>query len=378
VDHVRERQGFDLLPVAAFVAICAALFVVFGISVARLPIAPQPAAWRAFPHNPWLDGFLRWDAGWYRMIARQGYSFRTVRPQIVAFFPGYPALMRLVGPLTGGTDRAGIIITMTSGLGAATLFHRWCTQRLSRRAVRTALFVLLLSPFAYYLYGPVYADATFLFSTLGAFTLLDADRPILAGVAGAVATATRPLGIVVIAGLVFRAIERRGIRDLHLRDSGVLLACAGLGAYCILLWRRVGHPFAFISAQRAWGQTPGPSAWFKYQAVRAFRSPALDLAHVRIVVPAILFVIALWLVPAVWRRFGWAYGTYTAMTALLAGLGTADFIGVGRYLLGAFPLFAILGEKLAPRPRVALASLVVSGAAMGTFGSLFARWYYVS
>ena len=49
----------------------------------------------------------RWDTGWYLVIARDGYRFdpNYHRQQNVAFFPAYPWLMRLGGPLFGRSDR---------------------------------------------------------------------------------------------------------------------------------------------------------------------------------------------------------------------------------------------------------------------------------
>ena len=45
----------------------------------------------------------RWDAGWYLAIARDGYRFdpNYHRQQNIAFFPAYPWLMRLGGPIFG-------------------------------------------------------------------------------------------------------------------------------------------------------------------------------------------------------------------------------------------------------------------------------------
>ena len=386
-----------------FVGIACSVLLVLGLSVAFLPMARTPGAWRIFPHNPWLDGYVRWDAGWYRTIASQGYSYQAHGQSSVAFFPGYPTLARLAAPFVGGPERAGIAITFVSGLVAALLFHRWCAQRMSTAASKIAVWVLLLYPFAFYLFGPVYADATFLAAVLGAFVLLDADHPVWAGLVGAVATATRPIGIIVTIGLVLRMIERRGLirfpvrssattdgterrarrpslnfRELRWTDAGVLISAGGLVAYCLLLWRRFGHPFAFITAQEAWGQAPGPATWLKFEVVRAFRRPALDVEHIRMAAPAIFCVVAIALLPAVVRRFGWAYATYAGLVVLIPGLSSGDFTGVGRYLLAAFPFFAAAGDLAARRPRLAVPGLALSGAVMWFFASLYGRWYYIS
>ena len=42
-------------------------------------------------------------------------------------------------------------------------------------------------------------------------------------------------------------------------------------------------------------------------------------------------------IPAVVRRFGWRYGAYVGVLVLVPAVGSQDFQGLGRYLLGAFP-----------------------------------------
>src|SRR5207245_4329002 len=105
---------------------------------------------------------------------------------------------------------AGVIVTYLAGVAAALLFHHWCQAALGRTGARLGVLLLLLYPFSFFLFGVVYSDALFLASALGAFVLLEHDRPWLAGLAGALATATRPVGVAVVAGLVLRALERRG------------------------------------------------------------------------------------------------------------------------------------------------------------------------
>jgi hypothetical protein len=54
---------------------------------------------------------------------------------------------------------------------------------------------------------------------------------------------------------------------------------------------------------------------------------------------------------------------------LLPIIGSASFIGLGRYMLGAFPAFAVLGAKLEEHPG-ARWCLVLGAAAMVT-GAVF-------
>jgi hypothetical protein len=61
-------------------------------------------------------------------------------------------------------------------------------------------------------------------------------------------------------------------------------------------------------------------------------------------------------------------------------LGTADFQGMGRYLLGSFPLFAAVGDWLAQPHRQVLrrSALIVSAASLVALTSLFGRRYYLT
>lgn len=64
------------------------------------------------------------------------------------------------------------------------------------------------------------------------------------------------------------------------------------------------------------------------------------------------------------RRYGWRYGAYVAVVVAIPGFGTDDFHGMGRYLLVAFPSFAVLAEALADRPRTRRLVLPISSAAL--------------
>jgi len=50
------------------------LIVVVYIGLALIPIADGQGLWRNFEHNLFLDGFARWDSGWYFHIAEKGFT----------------------------------------------------------------------------------------------------------------------------------------------------------------------------------------------------------------------------------------------------------------------------------------------------------------
>jgi hypothetical protein len=326
-------------------------------------------------------------------------------------------------------------------LACAVLFYAWCATRMRRDAATTALLVLLLLPFAYYLYGPVYADAFCLAAMLAAFLALERDRIWLAGAFGFVASAARPVGLVFAVALVLLLIERRNAdrisalhdererdapdddlfvstigpdgasspvapwgvrtvartargarrfgrelvtrfspRNLRWSDSPVMLAFGGFIAWCAYLWVEFGDPLLWdhIQAVPGWDQGSGPATWFKTFLIDQLVNDATSPFTWSKAVQGLVAIGLLCLVPRVARRFGWAYAAFSAGVLLLPVIGTKDFMGTGRYMLVAFPMFALLGEALASRPRLRPVVLVSSGLLLVFLTTLFARGHYIA
>ncbi len=192
-----------------------------------------------------------------------------------------------------------------------------------------------------------------------------------------------------VALVVARALERRQVlslrppRRLHLgrlraNDAGVLVSLAGVAAYCVFLAVRFDDPFAFATVERYWGQGAGPRTWFKVEFFENVGNLGDRPAWLAYVAHPVVTVVALALVPRVFRRFGWGYGVYSLLAVGLAAFGTKDFFGMGRYALAAFPCFAAAGELLADRPRLRNGALAAGGAGLVVMTSFFARGSYLS
>jgi hypothetical protein len=405
----RRRSPAVWAALAAWLAVAVVLVGLVAVSN-RLPKGEYPG-----PDHPvrlgLLHGWYQFDAGWYEVIARRGY-YQIAGQSPVAFFPAYPLAMRVLGGLlAGNVPLSGVLLTFLCGAGAVVLFTVWARDHLGAGAARVAVALLIVYPYGWYLVGAVYADAFFLLFALGAFVALERDHPVLAGVLGAVASATRPVGPAVVAGLVVVALERRGaLRTLpasappgagrlrrlahHLRlpcsvdrrrlrpaDAGVVLSAAGFVAYCAWLGWRFGDPFAFSTVQRYWDQPSGPLTWVKAHLwgnlLLHFPSKARYLSGC--LLQGALTLGALACVPRVARRLGWGYGLLVLVAMGLPALGSKDFQGTGRYLLAAFPVFAVAGEWLDERsPRVRVGVLSASALLLLFWAHLFARGFYVA
>ena len=247
--------------VLAFLAIAAVLWVVSAVASIWLPdpgnqVIPPFRGWR------WLQGWAQWDSGWYFAIATGGYGYVPGRQSTIAFFPAYPLAMRSVAVVVGNAYVAGMVVTVASGAAAVRLLFGWLSTRLTPAGAWAALGLMLLYPYAFFLYGAVYPTALFVLAIIGAFVLLEHGHPALAGLVGAGATAARPTGVVLVIALAVRAVERRRAAGEPVwRDAGVLLSALGLAAFCFYQWRRFGDPFTFVIVQSAWDQESGLRTW---------------------------------------------------------------------------------------------------------------------
>lgn len=397
--QTRRRWRF---PLAVFVIVGCALAVVIQVSHDHLkPDIPIEGP----STQEYIGGWMQYDTGWYVSIAAQGYergqvaAFKRGDQSAVAYFPGYPLAVRQVARVTHDDYViAAEVTTVLSGLAVFLLFWMWCAPRMDTSARRTALLLLALYPYAWYLYGTGYGDAFFVAFTIAAFLLLERDRPVLAGLMGAIASASRVTGVGTIVGLVVLMVERSGAvtrapasgrrrlwsgwrfdrSKLRARDSGVLLSVAGFGSYCLFVWHLVGDALAFVTVQAApgWNQGSGPKTWIKY---RFFGDLVRDPSYGgRLLIEALLCLLFVIAIPFVARRFGVGYTAFVVVVIGVPLIGTSSMQGFGRYLITAFPVFALGGMILTERPRFRQATLVSSGLLLFVLASYFGRGFYLS
>jgi hypothetical protein len=325
----------------------------------------------------WLDAWYAFDSDWYYQIATNGYTYVPGRQSSVAFFPTYPMTVRAAGWIIGDYQIAGQLLSVLAGAAAVVLFTRWVWQRLPRASAVTAIGALMLYPFAFFLYGPMYGDSLFLLIGLTAFLLLERRQYWLAGVVGALATAGRPNGIAVAVGLVIGMLEVlalrraatgssstatdpggdwpvrprfveliRAVQSIRWREAGVFVSGLGLVGWCIYLWYEFADPLLFLEVQSTWDQGAGPTTWFKVKYFDIFLAGGYRWGLL-LTVQAVAVVIGLLLLGRVRRYFGWGYAAYALVVLAIPLIGTGDFLGTGRYVMVAFPVMAAGGHLLA-------------------------------
>ncbi len=343
--------------------------------------------------DSWFGGFARWDAEWYRTIAREGYVYYPGVQSSVAFWPTYPVVIRALSWAFPSIYITGTVVTVVGGATAVVVLRKWAKVFVPNSVAITAVVLLCVFPFSWYLYGVVYSDALFVATAVGAFYLVERDRYFWAGIVGIMATAGRPAGLVVALALVLRVIERRNLasgasglrnvlnpRSLTKSDAPIFLSWLGVGAWCAFLWAKFGDPLLFVTieASKGWDQGAGPSTWLKFRLIEELQHRPFAWSTIGHVAHGLVVVGALFLLPRVKRRFGWAYAVYALGLIALPLLGTKDFFGAGRYLLGTFPCIVVAAELLVARPKLRAVILPLSLVTMLAMAVAFGRGSYLS
>lgn len=346
------------------------LFTPYGTRAFALPFRRQKFA----------EIFAAWDSGWYFDIASRGYYFNPDGQSSVAFFPMYPMLMRVVAWPFGGTDRAiwlaGIVVSCTAFGLALLAVHRFTMQIFGDRDVaRRAVLYLALFPFSLF-FTRVYAESVFLLTSVLAVSGAYNGRWWRAGIWGALATLTRPNGILIGLPLALLALGGRpSPRLLAHRFAALLLIPAGLAGYCAYVYTLSGDPLGWLSAQAHWGYSLGHWPWQQLLKMfdRIVKHGLYDYFFVSEMAPFRLFhgvaaLIFLAITPAIFKRLGVAMGAYV-LISLLVPLSSNALEGVGRYAAVLFPAFMVVGSFKSERLHEAI--LITASLFLALFVCLF-------
>jgi hypothetical protein len=389
----------DRPPLLGWAAIASVLAVVQYASM-TITARGADALWPIRDGRTFFGGWTQFDAWEFITISQDGYWYRAGARAPTSFFPLYPLLIRALRPVVTDPVVAAVVVSAAAGLAATVLFWRWCGRvALEDGARRSALALLLLYPWGWFLFGVPFSDSLFVALVIGAFLLVERDRLVLAGVVGALATATRPTGVALIPALVVLALERAGalrprgdaagwvgrlglptVVDrgrLRPAQAAPLLAAAGVGSYSIYLWVHFGAPLVWVTDQSQYNGV-GIKTLPKSGLVASWIHWDDPVHTIVITVQALLALGMLVAVPAVGRRFGWGYGLFVLILVALPSLATRDFNSTGRYLLAAFPVAALAAERLTGRPALRHAWLVACAAAVVALNVGFAQSRMVS
>jgi hypothetical protein len=351
----RFRCSLTAQALAIAVVTRALLFLVAWIGLRifeRLPFYPAQVPDDFLAGWPSLDGWSRWDTAHYVAIGIFGYGNEASPSHDggLGFFPLYPMLMKglawtFPGPITEGQLAvASIVISNAAFLVAAPLFADVVARRTSADVARTATLLLCISPFSYF-FSAGYSESLFLLTVVASFWFADRDLWWAAGVASALGTATRLVGLAIPPALLLLAWRRkRPVRDLA---TVAVLSPLGVAIWFLVTWVIYDDLFAYFTAQENWGGW-NEHVWFYMKLFATDPGTTLtgDPRHLVIVLNVALWALWLATLPWAWRRLDPGVALLTTLLVVMQGVMT--WVSLGRYLLpaiGAFIAFAWLLER---------------------------------
>ena len=250
-----------------------ALYVWAASRVVMLAISV--AALTARHGTSWLDLWQRWDWDRYLTIAEYGYTSGkgpAYDSDIIAFFPGYPVLLRTVHLVVRDWVVSGLLVSLVAGAVACVALARltefeWRAGRAcggspgagadpahdgSGRAAVTAVLLLVCAPAAVFL-AAGYTESLFLAFGIPAWLAARRRRWVLAGVLTALASTVRIDGTFEAGGIaVMFLLSWPRARDWA-RSPALLLPLAAAGGYMAYLKDITGDWLAWFHAeQQGW------------------------------------------------------------------------------------------------------------------------------
>ena len=328
--------------------------------VSRLVLAI--ASWWALRHGaPDLSVALApWDGGWYQAIAENGYEYvADGQAHSVAFFPLFPVLAGSLCRLTGlPFGLAGSLVNQLAFLGALVVLSGWTCDRHGERVAAAVTWALALAPCAGFT-AVAYTEGLYLLLTTACLAACDRDRPWMAALFGALASATRVTGCLLAPAIALSAL---GKADRGRWILAAMFAPAGLVAYVAYQWWTFGDLLAFVHAQQGWRSTLGvdTSGWLGVLSLGLAAPMPFNGVGI-----AGSFALAV----GVLIRFGRTLGTVASVYALLVLLlllASGSLTSVDRYLFGLVPVTLGVGFWLTEHPRLARLYLVVSALLMAS------------
>lgn len=340
-------------------------------------------------YSKWGEAFLgiwnRYDGYRYFLLAYSGYQ----EPANIAntvFYPLYPMILRGLWKLTGvDLIVISLLVSTVTAFFAFYMLYLTVDDIYGDKAAKYTVICLAIYPTSLFLVGP-YTESLFIALTLAAFYLARKDRWLLAGLAGALASLTRSMGVITAIALAWMAYVQW--REINFSWSPRVLrmaagvAAPGLAGIGFMLWRKwMGFPPVLeIQAQYFGSYAIDPVSGIIQGLKAIFTQPS---ATTIIEGLTVLFWIALFIImlkkkngiPTEWLIY---YGVNLVVFTSKANSLISPMQSIGRYVLILFPGFVYLGQWLSGlQSRKRFGYLVVSSALLVTVCGLYVIGFFV-
>lgn len=391
--------------IASFAIWRALLFVVAGFGAsfwAFLPRFPYSEIFLTNSGYPsWIWSWANFDGVHYLTIAKSGYWAQFTQ----VFFPLFPILLGFVDKILFFVNPIinGLLISNFCLFIALVIFSKLLFIDYKSNHIKWMILFVLIIPASFY-FGSLYTESLFFLFVISSFLAARKKRWWLSGILGALASATRLVGIFLLPALLWEwykdkykvqsskfKVAANSLNPYHkflnfafciLHSPILYLVPLGLVAYMVYLQIAFGDWLYFWHVQPVFGgERSGssiillPQVIWRYIKIltsipiakESFWIPLLELTST-ISTIVLLLIAHIRKVRLSYLIFSW----FAVLTPTLTG----TFSSMPRYILVAFPIFIVLG-LIKSRPFKILLSVICLMLSV-ILTILFTRGHWVS
>jgi Gpi18-like mannosyltransferase len=233
-------------------------------------------------------------------------------------------------------------------------------RRFGKLAARWTMVVMAFQPYALFT-GVVYTESLFMMLTVAALILFDRGLYPYAAVCGALASATRFVGVMLLPGMLFAWILQRRPASAAI---AAIVSSTGAFAYIVFLHVHFGDALAFIHAENAWKANS--------RAAQTITHPPKFRSFLKAVMLGGACVLFVWSR----KKFPTIFIAY-AVAALLLILCSGQYFSADRYVYGIIVFSMALGLLFSHHRKWGYAAVFASVLVLCFFSASFAVGLFV-
>jgi hypothetical protein len=394
-DLIRKNQ--DLILIFASALAIRALIVFFGLFIWGSNQALYNKSDFSYPEKL-VNAWVQWDAHWYLDILDDGYDkdFPQVQPddplchnkdgycqRDFAFFPVYPLTVFAVKSITGiNADILGIAISNMFFVFAVIGLYLLVKEIYNPDLAKYSAIAMMVYPVGYVFSGMM-SESIFIFLLIIGYYAAYKKHWIVAGVIGAILSATRIVGILIIFSYLLLYLEQnnfkivKSVKFYYKVLIAIAMSFVGIVGYMIYLQYHLGEPLAFLMIQNYWEKsTANLNPLFAIPfALIDYRVEGSMLAHfynfgflvlattlfvwssIKKILPMSLNIILLW---------------------FLIPMTSGTMLALSRYISVEFPIYILLGVICFRYPKYAPIILSIMSLLLGLMVSLYVSGNFIA
>lgn len=383
------------LPLTVWACSRIALIVVVYIGLVLIPIADDQGLWRNFEHNLFLDGFARWDSGWYFDIAEKGFTNipNAQGQRDTAFLPAFPFLLSFASAFgREGMHIWGLALSNIAFAAGLCFLYEIAKEYTSQKIAIFSVCLAAFGPFSIF-FSSVYTESLYFASTTASFYFCSRSNLLVSMFSASLSAVTRVVGVLTVPFAIFFYLDVPAVSNLgdrlfailkkcHRQFSyvffGVVVGFSLFAAHMAYLEFKFGNPLQFIISQNAdgWSKSAGFNnlfhAWMPMLHISAFLSGKYYILGV--INSSALFLCLGLMIYGIIKKILPLPISIWAFCVLLVSMSL--WFSGGRFSASVFPVYIVAAFLFRRIPM----SVVVGCSAMlmALFSLVFTHWFWLA